>query len=314
MTRTWRALGCVLAFLVLTAETCQPAPGTVATIDHAAYNNTPPTADSPRTYASNPSRLLDVYPANTQIGLATVKGTIVFVHGGGFTGGTRGGTGDDPAYFPERELNIDMGVIANQMFQGWNLVSIDYRLMSQPGTVFPAPLRDVVDAINWVKSPASGLQGSKIVVAGGSAGGTLAALVGAYSGTSGASNGLGFSVPTVNGWITVSAPLVDFYGAQANFDVLMAGYGGLRTRGVPAENLYSGSAPGYAIHANRDVYVSADNANGMKDAAALFKAPPVIVDRVDLKNWDPVTQPLQTHGFASEGADANAVNSWFAAR
>jgi acetyl esterase len=86
---------------------------------------------------------------------------IVYLHGGGFVICSLD-THDTVA----RNLAAEAGAV---------VVSVDYRMA--PEHRFPAPLDDVVAAIRWVASNAAQIDGdpSRIVVAGDSAGGNLAA-------------------------------------------------------------------------------------------------------------------------------------------
>jgi acetyl esterase/lipase len=90
---------------------------------------------------------------------------VVFFHGGGWTSGSPAMFGDQGAYLASR------GVVA---------VHVDYRLLHKDGSDVPGIcLEDAKSAVRWVRSHAKELhiQPDKIAVAGGSAGGYLAAAV-----------------------------------------------------------------------------------------------------------------------------------------
>lgn len=91
---------------------------------------------------------------------------VVIIHGGGFTGGKR-----DAA----RELNIG-GTLARNGYIG---MSIDYLLAAPGKPTWPQNLYDCKTAVRWLRANAERLQidPDHIGVIGGSAGGTLAALV-----------------------------------------------------------------------------------------------------------------------------------------
>ena len=115
------------------------------------------------TYASRDGvdLLLDLYlPANP---IRRPIPTIVFLHGGGWSGGTRT-TG--PAF--------------NRYFaqDGFAMASIEYRLT--PSITFPANVEDVRTAIRWLKANAGthGLDPDRVCLWGTSAGGHLAAVAG----------------------------------------------------------------------------------------------------------------------------------------
>ncbi len=94
---------------------------------------------------------------------------IVFIHGGGWRAG-------DKAFFApgERELGPTALRFARR---GWATFSIDYRLGR-----FPAAATDALAAVRWVRARAArfGVDPTRIGVFGASAGGNLAAFVGAY--------------------------------------------------------------------------------------------------------------------------------------
>jgi acetyl esterase/lipase len=90
---------------------------------------------------------------------------IVYVHGGAWRGGSRK---DNP--------------LATLVNDGYAVASVDYRLSTQ--ALFPAQVHDIKAAIRFLRAQQSGLgiDASRIVIAGSSAGGHLAALVGVTNG------------------------------------------------------------------------------------------------------------------------------------
>ncbi len=105
--------------------------------------------------------LLDLYlqpkPANAPL--------IVWVHGGAW----RSGSKKDVPISPLLE-------------HGWSIASVDYRLT--PVAPFPANVHDIKAAIRFLRANAAGygFNSRKVVIAGASAGGHLAALVGVSNG------------------------------------------------------------------------------------------------------------------------------------
>src|SRR5262249_25957438 len=93
--------------------------------------------------------------------------TILWLHSGGWQSSNR----NDTTPLIQRELD-----------HGFAVASIDYGLA--PAVRFPAPLGDVKLAIRWTKAKGAryGLDAKTVVLAGGSAGGYLAAMVGATPG------------------------------------------------------------------------------------------------------------------------------------
>ena len=86
---------------------------------------------------------------------------VVFIHGGGWKGGKRK---------PCR--------LAWVAHHGYAVASIDYRFSQE--AIFPAQIEDCKTAVRWLRAHAKqyGYNAARIVVAGGSAGGHLAALMG----------------------------------------------------------------------------------------------------------------------------------------
>ena len=98
---------------------------------------------------------------------------IVFVHGGGWVGGNTRHSGA-LADFPR--------ALAQLAAEGFAVASVEYRLAGE--APFPAALQDVRAALRFLKSNAAnyGIDGAKVAVWGGSAGGQLAALAAASCG------------------------------------------------------------------------------------------------------------------------------------
>jgi acetyl esterase/lipase len=114
--------------------------------------------------------ILDLYkPAKSGQSLPLV----IYLHGGGWQSGhTRhsGAFEDWP------------GVLASIAARGYVVASVEYRLSGE--APFPAAVQDVKAAVRWLRTHATefGIDKARAVVWGGSAGGQLAALVGASCG------------------------------------------------------------------------------------------------------------------------------------
>jgi acetyl esterase/lipase len=110
-------------------------------------------------YGPDPAHLADRYRRRGLLGPAPV---LVQVHGGGWTGGRRGWQG--------RPL------VHRLALRGWVVFDLEYRL--SPRATFPDQLVDLKRAIAWIRATAAehGAAASFVAVAGGSAGGHLAAL------------------------------------------------------------------------------------------------------------------------------------------
>ena len=121
--------------------------------------------DAELVYATRPTGpvMLDLYrPAAT-----APLPVVVWIHGGGWINGTR-----SKIEMPSRLLPA-----------GYAIASISYRFApkrSASGSIFPAQIEDCRSAVRWLRAHAQryGLDGTRIGVWGGSAGGHLAALLG----------------------------------------------------------------------------------------------------------------------------------------
>jgi acetyl esterase/lipase len=121
-------------------------------------------------YGPHPEDLADLYLAPDAV---PAQGTILYLHGGGWTAGDRS------------QIVEQAALILAQVQRGWDVVSVDYRLART--APYPAAVLDVVEAVRWVRSDgaANGLDPSRIVLAGLSAGAHLAALVALAGGLEG---------------------------------------------------------------------------------------------------------------------------------
>lgn len=129
-----------------------------------APTKTPLQVDIPYCTTSEGVQLtMDVYRPKQVNGAAPV---VVYIHGGGWTGGDKS---DGVGIVFREELSR----------RGYIFVSINYRLA--PKYTFPAPIEDVKCAVRHLRANAEhyGLDPQRIGVIGGSAGGHLAALLGA---------------------------------------------------------------------------------------------------------------------------------------
>lgn len=128
------------------------------------------------TYADDgmPEHKLDLYlpKADTDKGPGPFP-TVVWVHGGGWAGGDkRDITGDE----------IQMNQVKDILLEhGYALAPVNYRLV--PNGTFPEPMQDIAAAVRYLKKHAGeyGLDPERFVIAGDSAGGHLATMVGMTS-------------------------------------------------------------------------------------------------------------------------------------
>jgi acetyl esterase/lipase len=110
---------------------------------------------------------LDVYLAPKSRAAAGNSPLVLYIHGGGWANGhsRQSGAFDD---WP--------GVLASLAARGYVVASLNYRLSAE--AAFPAAIQDVKSAIRFLRAHATeyGIDPSKAIVWGGSAGGHLAAL------------------------------------------------------------------------------------------------------------------------------------------
>ncbi len=110
---------------------------------------------------------LDLYRPRNSVSVPGGLPLVVYVHGGGWQSGhTRhaGAFGDWP------------GVLALLASKGYVVASIEYRLSGEAR--FPAAIQDVKSSIRWLRSKSArfGIDPTRAIIWGGSAGGQLAAL------------------------------------------------------------------------------------------------------------------------------------------
>ncbi len=172
--------------------------------------------------------------------------TVVWVHGGAWRAGSKA---DVP--------------VSRWLSDGFAIASVDYRL--SPEAPFPAQVHDIKAAIRFLRAQAGqyGLDPKRFVVAGSSAGGHLAALVG----VSGHVNELEGEIGDFDSTDSSVQAIVSFYGASNLASILSQSTPhGLSVR-VPALQLLLGGQP-----------------NEKPDLATLA-SPVAHVDRADPPLW-----------------------------
>lgn len=251
------------------------------------------------------------------------KGTLVFLHGGGFLFGDK---------YP---LNTG-GNIRRQLRRGYSVVSVNYRLpdavrdeSGQPvvvpspstgwsfaqnasGNGFPDAMADVAAALNWVyeTGPFHGLSTDTVVVVGHSAGGTMAAL----AGTTADSTEPEFSgMPRVDGWVAIS-PMVDWDGfADAEqWGRVWMGDEFAQDRDVStlATHLDRNDPPGYIVHGVYDTVVPVASVQRfhdrlrLADEIAYFRVNLDIIDRLaTVGRWRSRRSDSPTRGATIRSAE-----------
>lgn len=107
------------------------------------------------------SQELDIYRSE----VSGDRPVLLFFHGGGFVGGDKA-----MAVPPELEAALD---------DGWDIVSVNYRLSTPDANAFPVPLQDARRAVRWVKANAEeqGWDPDRVAAMGHSAGGNLVGML-----------------------------------------------------------------------------------------------------------------------------------------
>jgi hypothetical protein len=123
---------------------------------HDKVGYTAPKIDRDLAYGGHERQRLDVHTSGEEAGAPV----LVFVHGGGFTGGNK--------HVPGTPMYDHVGAWAVR--NGWVGVTITYRLA--PEHTWPSGAQDVAAAVQWVRDNIAAYGGdrSRIVVAGHSAG------------------------------------------------------------------------------------------------------------------------------------------------
>ncbi len=271
------------ALVVMGACTPAPAPATQTEPRSALVD---PTVENVA-YGDLDAQVLDIYRTTSSPRL----GTIVFVHGGGWTSGDKGVI---------REGSLE--AIASQVDRGFDLVSIDYRLA--PEDPFPAAFDDVALAVDWVHSigaSSHGLDTSRIVVIGHSAGGSLAAMIGT---SPGAPTQFG-TVPRVDAWVSISG--MSAYDAGGMVDDFPRNWGLVtsaeRIAASPVTTVDATDPPGYLIHGDLDGIVQSWHSVVFAAHATLLGAS-VTLDLVDEGRSE-----CRSH-FSTCGTDVDELNSF----
>lgn len=179
-------VGFVVALAVVTTS-CAPTPPVIANRQTVPANFGAGTLPdlTEVSYGPHEAHQLDVFRTTA----ATRRGTIVFVHGGGFTLGHR------------HELTAGgHGLVVAQLQRGWDIAAVGYR--RAPTHPFPAARDDLVRALHWIGSNGDevDIDTRRIVVVGHSAGGALAAMIGT---TRGQPTPAG-PVPEVDAWVSIA--------------------------------------------------------------------------------------------------------------
>lgn len=241
------------------------------------------------------SQTLDVYASEVE----PSRGTIVYVHGGGFA------TGD-------KSVVHDIGPVLAQLEQGWDVVNVNYRLTNRwlGFGLYPRPLLDVDRAVGWVRSRGGrlGLDRTRIVVAGESAGGALAALIGT---TWNSDRPELESIDRVDGYISIAGVLDAESGSGRFWSGVWANDPHRLDLVAAATHLDAADPPGWLIHGDVDPLVEDD---GALHFAAIASSggfgSRVALDLVDRRADRVELDPSVRGHTPSGGANTAALTDW----
>jgi acetyl esterase/lipase len=212
--------------------------------------------------------------------------TLIYIHGGGWVFGDKGGAPNSFLPYIER---------------GWNVVNVEYRMASSASA--PGAVQDVRCALRWVYNNASKyhFDTDRIVVAGHSAGGHLALMTGMLTDAA----GLDDACPADNGAPPMKvAAIVNWFGIT-DVDALLSGpdrktYAvawlsgaqdkhAVARRSSPLIYVHAGQPPVLTVHGDHDSVVPYSQAVALKAA----------LDRAGVRN-ELVTIPGGDHGNYSD--------------
>jgi len=263
------------------------------------------TPTSTHHYGPDARQVLDVYPA-----AGRGRGTIVVIHGGGFIQGAKS------------EAREFFGIIGAQHARGYGVVAVDYRLTTWTTNLFPTAVSDVSAAIDWIEERGRdlGLDTTRVVIAGISAGATISALIGTAANDP-TPTPLG-RVAGVDGWIGF-AGAYDFRNdpwARTPITSLRDTWlGPNRTNPAyidaasPVMHLDRNDPPGYVAHGDWDNIVPIRQLDLLVDAARLNHITDgLFVDRVDTGGIDTsLGFPISCRWHLPTcGTNATALGAW----
>ncbi|MGH9201371.1 MAG: alpha/beta hydrolase fold domain-containing protein [Vicinamibacterales bacterium] len=207
--------------------------------------------------ANNFDAKLDVY---TVRGATAPVPTLIYIHGGGWTGGSK--EGSSLTFLPFLQM-------------GWNVVNVEYRLARV--SMAPAAVEDCLCALRWVYRNAKqyNFDLNKLVVTGNSAGGHLALTTGMVP----VSAGLDRQCPGTEA-LRVAA-VINWYGITDVVDLLdgpnmktyavqwlgsLPGREEIARRASPLTYVRAGGPPVLTIHGDADPVVPYTHATRLKQA------------------------------------------------
>lgn len=260
-------------------------------IDPASFDIFAPLVDAPPyddvsiasdlAYGDDPAHKLDVYTFNDAAD-GESRPVLIYVHGGGFTSGTKAGGG----YYPQ-------SATAWAARNGMVGVNIDYRLA--PASTYPAASSDLASAIAWVRANIAEFGGDPdhIVIWGHSAG---ANVVSDYVATETINGG---DLSGVKGALLMSPAYTLGMGEEAH--VYYGEDESLQTAAPAIERLGASSIPLMIAWAEYDPELFHDFANAARDT---------LCTEGSTMNC-PTMLELADHNHMTEGASIGSVDESF---
>ncbi|MFN2745186.1 MULTISPECIES: alpha/beta hydrolase [Bacillus] len=207
-------------------------------------------------YAKDEKQTLDIYTPKTDEN--EKHPVLIYIHGGGWTGGDKSGAASKPAFFTEN---------------GYVFVSLNYRL--HPDAQYDDMAYDVAQAIKWVVNHADEYQidQSKINVMGHSAGGHLTGLIAADAKYL---NSVGLKPASLKSIVILDGPLnlKSFIGAIPSYKKVFGSDEKVWTEASPLTYInHSNLPPAYLVTRWEDpaVYKFAEIANHAKGSDFVYR-------------------------------------------
>ncbi|HEX6336794.1 MAG TPA: alpha/beta hydrolase fold domain-containing protein [Jiangellaceae bacterium] len=190
--------------------------------------------------------MLDVYRHRSR---PTGNPVLVYVHGGG--------------YFSGRKSREARALLYRLASLGWVCISANYRL--RPAATFPDHLVDLKKAIAWVRSHGVeyGADPSRVVVAGSSAGGHLAALAALTQGYPVFQPGFEDADTSVSAAVVLYGWLRGYYGDPA-------------IASSPADYVRPDAPPFFVAHGDHDTLAPVQDARRFVERLRLASTAPVV--------------------------------------
>ncbi len=270
------ALTYLVAFTVFAEDKPAPKPAPPRVPDSVELK-----ADLPYAGNTNPRQAVDLYLPKKRANEMPLP-VVVYIHGGGWSGGSRAGGGLVQAY------------AASGNYAG---VSVGYRLSSE--VKWPEQIYDCKAAIRWIRGHAKeyNLDPDHIGVTGSSAGGHLVCLLGLTEGVKELEGNIGeftnlssrvTCVANYCGPTDMTSPLMQGDAALTD-DPAVAGLlgGSLKAKAAeakaasPLTYIHTGSPPFLTAHGTKDMRVNFTNATRLHEALTKAGSPSILLAMTD---------------------------------